>query len=517
MLDAIQEEMKRLDLRDGRIKPTVANLKIIASVKNKMLRLVVTDDYKAEVKEFVQAFRDVSKLQNEYWRSVESTFKPRSILKQIRVQAISDTVAKLTDAGIGVNIGDQIASILNTNITTGGSYAALNDQLRELLTDTQKSDGLLTRYSKQITNDSIQQYNRNYTQIVSSDLGFEWYAYQGTDIVTTRPFCDAMTDIRYFHVSQIPDLLAAKDLYYIKDGKKTKVPIYERTGLPHGLIEGTDASNFFIRAGGHNCGHAIRPVPERNVPQEIKDKVYASATYQAWAKGNEITAQKPSEIIEPESNAVKTKLPKTKGEEIDIDALREEESEPFDWYLKNHKSVVTDTQKDFPDMTPEEILAVEIYGDTSYKRTNDYLRNESEYRSASKEDAYTQRLVKYQENYVKLMNQALDKLPNYESVVYRGGDFAPNILNQYITAFTKGSILTEKAFMSTSKHAGTALGGNTQFVIQSKTGKQVEKIMEHSSQGGASEGEVLFKPGTRFRVTGVKQQSGRTFISMEQV
>ncbi len=108
MLDAIHEEMKRLDLRDGRIKPTVANLKIIASVKNKMLRLVVTDDYKAEVKEFVQAFRDVSKLQNEYWRSVESTFKPRSILKQIRVQAISDTVAKLTDAGIRVNIGDQI-------------------------------------------------------------------------------------------------------------------------------------------------------------------------------------------------------------------------------------------------------------------------------------------------------------------------------------------------------------------------------------------------------------------------
>ena len=87
-------------------------------------------------------------------------------------------------------------------------------------------------------------------------------------------------------ISEVPRLLRAEDLYYLKDGKKTKVPIYEKTGLPHGLIEGTNAENFFIRAGGWNCGHAIRPVPERNVPLEVRDRVYNTAAYQRWKSNN---------------------------------------------------------------------------------------------------------------------------------------------------------------------------------------------------------------------------------------
>lgn len=282
MYEELVLELRRLDLNGDRIKATVKNLSVIQSIKNKLTKFILNDKYLEDVKEFVKAFGTVAKLQNEYWKGVESTFKPRPLLKAISKQAIADTVTQLTESGIGANISDAITDILRTNITSGGSYKALNKQLLESLTDTQKSDGLLTRYSKQITNDSIQQFNRQYTQQVAAGLGFEWYAYQGSDIRTTRPFCDAMTDLRYFHVSEVPRLLKAEDLYYLKDGKKTKVPIYPRTGLPHGLIEGTNAENFFVRAGGYNCGHAIRPVPERNVPLEYRDRVYNTPAYHRW-------------------------------------------------------------------------------------------------------------------------------------------------------------------------------------------------------------------------------------------
>lgn len=286
MYQELITELRRLDLNGDRIKATVKNLSVIQSIKNKLTKFILNDDYIEDVKDFVKAFGTVTKLQNEYWKGVEGKFKPTPLLKAIRTQAISDTVKQLTESGIGANIGDSISDILRQNITTGGSYKQLNSQLLESLTDTQKSDGLLTKYSKQITNDSIQQFNRTYTQQVAAGLGMEWYAYAGSDIRTTRPFCDAMTDLRYFHVSEVPRLLRAEDLYYIKDGKKTKVPIYERTGLPHGLIEGTNAENFFIRAGGYNCGHAIRPVPERNVPLEVRDRVYNTSAYQRWKSNN---------------------------------------------------------------------------------------------------------------------------------------------------------------------------------------------------------------------------------------
>jgi hypothetical protein len=281
MYNGIQEELKRLDTVNGKIKATVSNLRIITSIKNKLLKLILTDDYKKEVREFAKAFNEVTKLQNEYWRSVESTFKPKTLLKEIRTQAISDTVAKLTESGIGATIQEQIADVLRTNITTGGSYAALTDQLRESLLNTE-TDGMLSKYAKQITTDSLNQYSAQYTQAVSIDLGFEWYAYQGSDITTTRPFCDAMTDFRYFHVSESPRLLRAEDLYYMKDGVKTKVPIYERTKLPHGMIPGTNPANFQINRGGYNCGHQIRPVSERLVPEDIKQRVFATPAYKAW-------------------------------------------------------------------------------------------------------------------------------------------------------------------------------------------------------------------------------------------
>lgn len=281
MYNEIQNELKRLDTSNGRIKTTVANLRVIISIKNKMLRLILTPEYIEEVKEFTRAFNDVTKLQNEYWRQVDSNFKQTTFLKEIRNQAITDTVAKLTESGIGSTIQEQISNILRTNITTGGSYSALTNQLRESLLTT-NTDGLLQRYARQITTDSLNQYSAQYTQAVSNDLGFEWLAYQGSDITTTRPFCDAMTDLRYFHVSEIPRLLRAEDLYYIKNGQKTKVPIYDKTKLPHGMIPGTNPANFQINRGGYNCGHQIRPVSERLVPAEIKQRVFATAAYKSF-------------------------------------------------------------------------------------------------------------------------------------------------------------------------------------------------------------------------------------------
>lgn len=296
MLDGIEEELRRLDLRDGRIKPTVANLKAVGAVKNKLLRLVLNDEYISEVKEFAQAFRDVSVLQREYWQTVERNFKPRSILKEIRTQAISDTVSKLTESGIGSNISDNIAGILSSNVTTGGSYKDLLGQLRESLTDTQRSDGLLTRYAKTITTTALTQYSANYTQIVSSDLGYEFFAYQGSEIMTSRPFCQSMVESRrYFHISEVPGMLKAEGMYYKdnKTGERKKVEIYSKTGLPYGFIDGTDAANFFIHRGGWNCAHQTRPVSAKLVQMqapEIYNRIINSADYKRWKAVNQSPA-----------------------------------------------------------------------------------------------------------------------------------------------------------------------------------------------------------------------------------
>jgi hypothetical protein len=285
--DSLQEDLRNLELQDGRIKASVKNLSLINSIKNKLNKIILTDVYKSEVKDFAKSFNEITALQNNYWRGIEKQFKPKPLLQAIKEQAITDTVSKLTEAGIGANIAEPIADILRTNITTGGSYKDLTNQLRESLVNTQ-TPGTMEKYVGQITTDAVNQYSNQYTQIVSNDLGYEWFKYDNTDIVTTRPFCDAMTDRPYFHISEVPALLRAEGLTYInkKTGQREPVMIYEKTGLPSGMIPGTDASNFFIRRGGYRCGHSIRPVNERQVPQADKDRVYATSAYKNWKSVN---------------------------------------------------------------------------------------------------------------------------------------------------------------------------------------------------------------------------------------
>lgn len=286
MLEALDEELRKLDLDNGKIKPTVKNIKIITNIKNKLLKVILTDGYKAQVKDFLNSFNEITVLQNEFWRGVEKKFKPSSVLKEIKKVAIEDTAAKLMEAGLEGNIVQPIKDVLTMNVTQGGSYKDMQKQLKESIATTPTSTGLLDRYARQVTVDSVNQYNRNYTQIVSSDLGFEWFAYQNTLINTSRPFCKAMHERRYFHISEIPDLLEAKGLYYTdKKGKRKKVPINPKTNLPDGMYSTTNVSNFITLLGGYNCGHQAGPVSANLVKiqaPELYNTVTNSAGYKRW-------------------------------------------------------------------------------------------------------------------------------------------------------------------------------------------------------------------------------------------
>lgn len=287
LLRELEAEVSRLDTdRDGRIKPTIKNLSRLSAIQSRLQGLLITPEYKTMISEFASSFVTVTKLTREYFKSADKKFKEKSVLKEIRKQAVADTVQKLTQTGIAATVKDQITQVLRSNITAGGKSSGLVKQFRELLTDTQKGDGVIQRYARQIVTDSVNQYSAQYNQVVFSDLKSEWFSYDGTDIKTTRPFCDAMTDKRYFHITEVPDLLKAEGLYYTnrKTKKKTKVPLNVKTGLPDGMIPETNADNFFINRGGYNCRHMIRPVPVRLVPQAVRTAIEATAAFKNFQK-----------------------------------------------------------------------------------------------------------------------------------------------------------------------------------------------------------------------------------------
>lgn len=254
----VLELVKGLNIRNGKILNDLHNIRLIGTIKVELKKIIISKPYLNSVATFAETFDSVTTLQNKYFSEIVKEYKPKKILEELKKINIDYTIEALTDADIAVGFTAEVADLLKTNITAGGSYAELAETLREKLIGTDAATGGLSKYAKQIATDSINQYNRSYNQIVASDLGLQWYQYVGSNIKTTRPFCLAMTDKRYFHESEIPTIIRGGI-----DGKKVSTA---------GMIENTNKDNFVIYAGGYNCGHGIYPVSAATVPDAIRAK-----------------------------------------------------------------------------------------------------------------------------------------------------------------------------------------------------------------------------------------------------
>jgi hypothetical protein len=262
---SLLKETRQLTLyADGTVKNNYENIRRIARIKKTLDDIIFNKTYLTKVSGFIDAFAAVEKIQNNYFAKLSSEFSPMKVLEEVKKQAIEDTVSALTETGIGANITAPIKEILKTNITAGGSYAELTEQLRNKILGNADVDGSLVKYSGQITTDSINQYSATYTKAITDDLGLTWFRYTGSLLRTSRPFCKELVKLSYVHVSQFPDLIHG----HIGD---VTVPL-GKDGLPNGMNENTTAANFPILRGGYNCGHQLIPISTESVPKALRDQ-----------------------------------------------------------------------------------------------------------------------------------------------------------------------------------------------------------------------------------------------------
>lgn len=122
-------------------------------------------------------------------------------------------------------------------------------------------------------------------------------------------------------------------------------------------------------------------------------------------------------------------------------------------------------------------------------------------------------------------NAALEKMPRYNGTVFSGISFDPMKLDQYIkemkACMSSGTAYVNKAFMSstTSIDRTTIFGDNLMLVIKSKKGVDVKAISHY-----ASEDEIVFRAGSKFKVLKVYQEITRKYgfgrgwvVEMEEI
>lgn len=109
-------------------------------------------------------------------------------------------------------------------------------------------------------------------------------------------------------------------------------------------------------------------------------------------------------------------------------------------------------------------------------------------------------------------NAALEKMPQYNGTVFSGISFDTMKLDQYIkemkACLSSGTPYVNKAFMSstTTIDRTEIFGDNLMLVIKSKHGADVKAISHY-----ASEDEIVFRAGSRFKVLNVYQETTRKY------
>ncbi len=243
---------------DGMIKRTASNLRIITDVKKELGSVVNNPTYQKHVASIQSSLNDVKSMQEDYFSDILNVDAAPAALNEIHAQAFDASIDSLTESGIGSNVVDKAADIISGHITNGTSYADMNDELRTFMLGDDETEGRLVSYSKQIINDTLHGFGRNYNSLMTDKLDLKWYQYVGAITEDSRPWCRELIKKRWIHASELPSICAGEI-----DGKPVSLA---------GLKPDTNKNNVIGKCGGYNCPHAMIPVSPESVPSKIRRK-----------------------------------------------------------------------------------------------------------------------------------------------------------------------------------------------------------------------------------------------------
>lgn len=237
--------LKELDVdQDGYVRATTSNRKIVRGINKAFDEGLIRGGYYPGLNAFVKTIPVLDSINAGYFEGIGKAFKADStLITSLQKQTISNVNSLLID-GLESQIKEPLYNALLQNVTTGGSYSGMVDQLKEYVKGT-TNDGKLLRYTKQITQDVLNNYSRSYQASVGNVLGLEFYQYVGGLMPESREFCRDRAG-QYFHYKEIESWASLE-----WKGKRPD----------------TTESSIFIYAAGWNCKHLIMPVSLSVVPK----------------------------------------------------------------------------------------------------------------------------------------------------------------------------------------------------------------------------------------------------------
>jgi hypothetical protein len=259
LLTRLNRLLADLELVDGRIAMTEANLYLIDDIVLGLRKYLTQGEYLEIVTEFsneflVQQGRTVSYFGALVSGEVPVTSFASAMYQRNRALAVESVLGNVALDSMLLN---DVRNTLIEAVASNSRYTLTLEAMQNLVIGDPQKEGQLLRYSRQIVSDTFATTDRAFTKIVGDELGLQFYRYLGGKMKTTRCFCDVRNG-GFFHRKEIEGWGNGVGIGKCDTGKGWA-----------GMMPNTNEDTIFVNAGGYNCQHSILPISTFAVPKEV--------------------------------------------------------------------------------------------------------------------------------------------------------------------------------------------------------------------------------------------------------
>lgn len=249
LFEQMQNLLNKLDLNsDGTIIQNQANRKILARADEAYSAAFNQSGYYSSLDQSGNTIASITGANSEYFSEIIDGFTPNAqYITNLQNQTIQQLEGLLANEGLEVQMQKPIMDILSQNVNSGASLSDVTAQLREFILGSDKIEPTLSRYSKQIANDTFFNFSRAMQEAISQNAGLQFYLYSGGVIDDSREFCVERAG-KYYH--------------------KNEIEAWAKLNW-QGKRKGTTSSTIFVYAAGYFCKHQLIAVSESVVPSSV--------------------------------------------------------------------------------------------------------------------------------------------------------------------------------------------------------------------------------------------------------
>lgn len=235
--------------RDGnKIVLSEKNIAKVTQINNKLKEVFFNDKYRDALVKFAGEFDKQADITNDLMQAGFEDVPNDKVFKAVLDATKRNAIELFSEAVVDQEFFRPLREQLLNSITNQATFADAVDSLRLITLGDDKADGLIQSHAKTYARTSFSVADRNYTTTISQSFGVEFYKYSGSEIETTRPFCESRHD-KYFHKKQIEE--------------------WGELEPWSGWMKGTNSQTIFTNLGGWNCRHSLIPVSVFAVPKDV--------------------------------------------------------------------------------------------------------------------------------------------------------------------------------------------------------------------------------------------------------